>query len=87
MRLIDADEVKALVPKKLRRLIDGSEIEETTYQYEVIKAINTAKTINAIPIEWIRKYYEDITMPYTDTRIQFEELIRKWEKENEGNQT
>ena len=37
----------------------------------------------AIPIEWIKKYYEDITMPYTDTRIQFEEMIRKWEKENE----
>ena len=38
-----------------------------------------------IPIEWIKKYYEDITAPYTDTRIQFEEMIRKWEKENETN--
>ena len=40
--------------------------------------------VEAIPIEWIKKYYEDITAPYTDTRIQFEEMIRKWEKENES---
>ena len=41
-------------------------------------------SVEAIPIEFIKKYYEDITMPHTDTRIQFEELIRKWEKENDS---
>lgn len=45
-------------------------------------AVEEQPTVKAIPIEWIKKYYEDITMPYTDTRIQFEEMIMKWEKEN-----
>ena len=48
-------------------------------------AVEEQPTVKAIPIEWIKKYYEDITMPYTDTRVQFEEMIRKWEKENETN--
>lgn len=41
-----------------------------------------AEEIKAIPVEWIKKYYTDITSPYTDARIQFEEMIRKWEKKN-----
>ena len=80
MRLIDADEVKALVPKKLRRLIDGSEVEVTTYKYEVIKAINTAKTINAIPIEWIEKFIDNDILSET-VKILLNAWY--WEKENE----
>ena len=49
----------------------------------VLAIIQGQPTVEAIPVEWIKKYYEDITIPHTDTRIQFEELIRKWKKENE----
>ena len=54
-------------------------------EWEIYKNCPLKPYKDFIPIEWIKKYYEDITAPYTDTRIQFEEMIRKWEKENEAN--
>jgi hypothetical protein len=72
-RLIDADTVK--------RAFIGNRYGTKAIEY----VIDEAPTVKAIPIEWIKKYYTDITSPYTDTRIQFEEMIRKWEKENEIN--
>lgn len=69
MRLIDKDVLLAEVRKKF-------------YTPSSIKLIEKQEEVKAIPIGRIKKYYEDITMPYTDTRIQFEEMIRKWEKEN-----
>lgn len=51
----------------------------------VIDTLYAQPPVEAIPVEWIKKYYTDITLPCTDTRIQFEEMIRKWEKENEIN--
>lgn len=68
-RLIDADKLR-------HELIMGHDLVGAKY-------VDMADTVKAIPIEWIKKYYTDITSPYTDTRIQFEEMIRKWEKENE----
>lgn len=50
---------------------------------DFLHMIDREKTVKAIPIKWIENYYTDITSPYTDTRIQFEEMIRKWRKENE----
>ena len=80
MRLIDAD--------KIIQKTYGVVIEDMFHMHETVEVVSVidiekAPTVKAIPIEWIKKYYEDITMPYTDTRIQFEEMIRKWEKENE----
>ena len=62
------------------QLVDA--VLKRSYSQASINLILNQPEIEAIPIEWIKKYYEDITMPYTDTRIQFEEMIRKWEKEN-----
>ena len=74
---------------KQMRLIDKDFILETAKDKEwglwcEIVNIKFAPEVDAIPVEWIKKYYTDITSPYTDTRIQFEEMIRKWEKENEA---
>lgn len=77
------------------KLVDKSEIIKEAWRVEYkdmfhmtvsedvvsINDIEKAPEVEAIPIEFIKKYYEGITMPFTDTRIQFEELIRKWEAE------
>ena len=79
------------------KLVDKSEIIKEAWRVEYkdmfhmtvsedvvsINDIEKAPEVKAIPIEFIKKYYEDLTMPCTDTRIQFEELIRRWEAENE----
>ena len=77
MRLIDADKL----PATCNVAIVNGKVEVNGWI--AANRINEAPTVEAIPVEWIKKYYTDITSPYTDTRIQFEEMIRKWEKENE----
>lgn len=71
------------IPIELYEQVKG----ERDVAIEQLKALNIElfekPYLKAIPIEWIKKYYTDITAPHTDTRIQFEEMIRKWEKENE----
>lgn len=85
MRLIDADKLI----DNLDDLIPVEEIMPSDRSVGIVDSIQEVgrmaleEEIEAIPIEWIKKYYTDITMPYTDTRIQFEEMIRKWGKENE----
>jgi len=68
-----------------RHNTDGvsEEVLEAIWELAIYTKYTYEPSLNAIPIEWIKKYYTDITSPYTDTRIQFEEMIRKWEKENE----
>ena len=81
-RLIDADAAKVDIEKFNRPLCDGYHMKDYVLN-QIINDIEDQPTVKAIPVEWIKKYYTDITSPYTDTRIQFEEMIRKWEKENE----
>lgn len=88
MRLIDADELKKEVPKKLVRLMDGQDYEETYYKYEVIKAINTVPTVDAIPIKWIENYVKN-NFCFADWYGGFiggiNMMLDEWEKENEVN--
>lgn len=88
MRLIDADELKKEVPKKLVRLMDGQDYEETYYKYEVIKAINTVPTVDAIPIKWIENYVKN-NFCFADWYGGFiggiNMMLDEWEKENETN--
>ena len=79
MRLIDLDKALAKAEDECRMSDDWK------VSHEMMNVFKYQPTVEAIPVEWIKKYYEDITVPYTDTRIQFEEMIRKWEKENESN--
>lgn len=84
MRLIDADNLKATEGMFIYQTEDRDTVVAVeAYRWELIE--REAPTVKAIPIDWIKKYYTDITSPYTDTRIQFEEMIRKWEAENETN--
>lgn len=77
MKLIDVDNFKKNNPEYLKLDIDY--VTEVTVE----DVLDCEPTVKAIPINWIKKYYTDITSPYTDIRIQFEEMIRKWERENE----
>ena len=74
---VDSSEIRRIIKEEVKA--EGKRIVEN-----LVEAISTKLMVEAIPIEFIKKYYEDITMPHTDTRIQFEELIRKWEKENDS---
>ena len=80
MRLIDADEI---VKETWGVVIkDMFHMDETV---DVIsrKDIDNAPTVNAIPIEWIKKkcreLYEHL---YLDESLGIQRLLRDWEKEN-----
>lgn len=75
MKLVNVEDLKVLVAVESKG--------EIRYGKLVTDLFDDISTVEAIPIKFIKKYYEDITVPYSDTRIQFEELIRKWEKEND----
>ena len=82
MRLIDADALMKEYAEFVKES-NNSDFADVPTWNDAVSLLGSAPTVKAIPIEWIKKYYTDITSPYTDTRIQFEEMIRKWEKENE----
>ena len=81
MRLIDADILQD----------DGiNYVYEQSINYGVIKQeyrfinriqIDTAPTVEAIPIEWIKKYIKELD--FDGLEYILESLIHDWEKENE----
>lgn len=75
MRLIDADEALNLIDGETK-VETNSNVKAFNDALEVaIQIIDTQKTVEAIPIEWIKKHYGWLTMAG--------EMIEDWEKENE----
>ena len=77
MRLIDKDELLTKVDKEW-----GLWVEVVNVMY--------APEVNAIPIEWIEKYIEEVNIrDYGTIFIQpcgsITQMLKDWEKENEKN--
>ena len=70
MRLIDADELMALLRVRKNSSI-GTDLEEIP-------------TVKAISIEWIDKYENT---EWEGDELVFTKMIRKWEKENDSDDT
>ena len=85
MKLIDADKLQRTEGIFTYRFTDDLDIMSCcAYRYEDVE---TAPTVNAIPIEWIEKWLE-ICIPHYDydrmTHIaDVYEMLEDWEKENE----
>ena len=72
MKLIDRDKLK-----------EELEVNNLGYQYYML---DNAPTVEAIPIEWIRKWYRralDNSGFMGDETISVGDLLADWEKENE----
>ena len=82
MRLIDADKLE--LKETVRIQLCGLKEYVALYSYTKDQ-IEEAPTVNAIPIEWIKKkcreLYEHL---YLDESLGLQMLLRDWEKENEN---
>ena len=79
MRLIDVDKLNIVVHVATRNKAVCEEIAE-----EVGRQIVNAPTVNAIPIEWIKKYgVEKNKIVETSLENVLYWLVKDWEKENE----
>ena len=81
MKLINADNLVRTVG--YYRLRNGEDIQ---IRYVAIEQIDSAPTVKAIPVEWIRKWNID-NYPYTALLMSeiIPKMIADWEKENEVN--
>lgn len=92
MRLIDADAVyKILESCEIRKATIGNHWEYG-YTCGIERAeseIECAPTVDAIPIEWIKKYsqkiYDDDGGRYSSKASGIYRMIYDWEKKNETN--
>ena len=91
MRLIDTKKFAIISKYHIPEIIEDT--WEEGY-YECLKVLDMTPTVEAIPIEWLRKYFakvqEEIEMYCQDIdgndipRI-LEYAIKDWRKENEAN--
>ena len=81
MRLIDADEALNLIDGETK-VETNSNVKAFNDALEVaIQIIDTQKTVEAIPIEWIkRKAFEN---PHLSRNLFYRLIIEEWERENE----
>ena len=70
-RIIEADEVK--------KAFIGNRYGTKAIEY----VIDNVPTVEAIPIEWIRKYTNHRTVEFGDMWVFINCMINDWEKENE----
>lgn len=89
MRLIDADELQGLA-----RTVVGQDNKTHTAYFKT--TIDDAPTVEAIPIEWIKKYLHKLEIISKDNLdlgedgyfgdvVAIENMLYAWEKENETN--
>ena len=76
MRLINADVLKESVRKKYAALSDRCEINEL---------VNAAPTIDAIPVEWLKKHKTEYFEDWGDEPVTIERALIMWQKEQEAN--
>ena len=69
-RIIDADELK--------RAFIGNRYGTKAIEY----VIDNVPTVEAIPIEWIRKYTNHRTVEFGDMWVFINCMINDWEQEN-----
>lgn len=80
------------------RLIDDEKVVHEYYKnpsyHQLCKVLNEAPTIDAIPIEWIKKYLHELELiskdnldlgedGYFEDVVAIENMLYAWEKENE----
>lgn len=87
MRMIDADALRLMKVEEC----EGHSIEYAMGWKACIEYINAAPTIAAIPVGWlkaqIRSYTGDVSDIGKSARNgTIKDLIRKWQKEREGQQ-
>ena len=82
MKLIDADALLAA----LRGLKVEPDISQMIWSGDVESVVQDARAVDAIPVEWLRSQLKnnpnDIESAYDDICIN--ELIQKWQKEQEA---
>ena len=86
MRLIDADEALNLIDGETK-VETNSNVKAFNDALEVaIQIIDTQKTVEAIPIEWIKKWLETCIPHYDYDRMTYiadvYEMLDDWEEEN-----
>ena len=91
MRIIDADEVIDLIDGETK-VETNSNVKAFNDALEVaIQIIDTQKTVEAIPIEWIKRYiaeegiYPNRELLSVEQADAIERMIENWEKENADN--
>lgn len=86
MRLINADEALNLIDGETK-VETNSNVKAFNDALEVaIQIIDTQKTVEAIPIEWIKKWLETCIPHYDYDRMTYiadvYEMLDDWEEEN-----
>lgn len=83
MRLIDADKLIEICDKGWRL---GSAINTKIYHTVDASDIRSQPTVEAIPIEWIEKWFSQF---YGEQGLEWNRckrfMLQDWEKENEAN--
>lgn len=86
MRLFDADKLQVKHYLQRSEHPIGYEGTQAVYDYKDVLAydIESAETVEAIPIEWIVKYMASIESEtkYAEQRI-IQYMLEEWEKEND----
>lgn len=81
MRLIDADALPNELFKK--HVHDGEELEPMMYFEDAVKVVENAPTIDAIPVEWLKKVRKDASEG-DSLDVGIAEVFDMWEKEQEA---
>lgn len=81
MRIIDADEVINLIDGETKVETNSNEKAFNDALEVAIQIIDTQKTVEAIPIEWIEQYIWSADTH--DEKRALRKMCIQWEKENE----
>lgn len=76
MRIIDADALSNELFK--RHVHDGEELVPMLYYDDAVKVVENAPTIDAIPVEWLRKWPKDLR-----EGAYVRDILQDWQKEQE----
>ena len=77
MRLIDADALPNELFKK--HVHDEEELEPMLYFEDAVKVVENAPTIDAIPVEWLRKWPKSLR-----EGAYVRDILTDWQKEQEA---
>lgn len=86
MKLIDVDNLKPTKGMFIYQTEDADVIATEAYRWELIE--REAPTVEAIPIEWIKKWYKNALSEsgfMGDEIISIADMLEQWEKENANN--
>ena len=81
MRLVDADVLKARIEQEEDREYDATGY--LLHMTDSLLVIDNAPTIDAIPVEWLKKLFED-DGDWNEEEALIDWIIRRWKQEQEG---